>query len=53
VFSGASGELVGLLHTVREVGSVLSPTDLSVVVAGDANADGFLGLREFVWVTPP
>jgi uncharacterized membrane protein YgcG len=48
VFSGASGELVGLLHTVREVGSALSPTDLSVVVAGDANADGFLDVADVV-----
>ena len=48
VFSGASGELVGVLHTVREVGSVLSPTDLSIIVAGDANGDGFLDVADVV-----
>jgi len=48
VFSGASGELVGVLHTVREVGSALSPTDLSVVVAGDANHDEVLDLLDVV-----
>ena len=48
VVSGLSGELIGLLETVREIGSPVSLAELQVVVAADSNLDGTLDATDFL-----
>ena len=48
VFSGGSGDLVGLLETTRAVGSPVMLSDFTVVVAGDANLDGAIDVDDII-----
>jgi hypothetical protein len=48
VVSGLSGELIGLLETVREIGSPVSLAEFQVVVAADSNLDGTLDATDFL-----
>ena len=48
VVSGLSGELIGLLETVREIGSPVSLAEFQAVVAADSNLDGTLDATDFL-----
>lgn len=48
VFSGGSGDLVGLLETTRAVGSPVMLGDFTVVVAGDADLDGAIDVDDII-----
>jgi hypothetical protein len=48
VFSGDSGELIGLLETVSQHAEVPDLLDYDVVIAGDANLDGVLNATDVI-----
>ncbi len=48
VFAGAKGDLIGLLETVREVGTPALLSDFDVVIAADANLDSVLDAADVI-----
>ena len=48
VFAGISGDLIGLLETVRVAGAPVALGDFNVTVAGDGNHDGVLDTADLV-----